>query len=157
MLFLFISDEEHKLETEPRKVIGSMKDGQYIDYDMRLSAQCNRVMVLDGHTECVSVKLAKKATIEEVQRCMEEWHVPAVSKLPSCPAKALVVLPGNDRPQPRLDRNIGGGYTVSVGRVRECPLFDVKFVLLSHNTVLGAAGGSILNAELAIARGFISH
>lgn len=142
----FIGGEEDKLETETLKILG--------DADIKISAACNRVPVIDGHTECVSVKLRAPASLEEVRRAFEEFRgEPQRLGLPSAPERPLHLLDERDRPQPRLDRNRDRGMATSIGRLRPCPLFHYKFVLLSHNTLRGAAGGSILVAELAIAQG----
>jgi aspartate-semialdehyde dehydrogenase len=147
------------MEIEPCKILGryDSKEVKFYDLEMDVSAHCNRVQVADGHTECVSIKLKKPATIEQVLEVLENWKPSLFSEyqLPSSPAKALQVLKQVDRPQPRLDRNIGNGFTVTVGRVRKCKIFDLKITLLSHNSVLGAAGGSILNAELAKEKGYL--
>lgn len=164
----FISGEEDKMEVEPQKILGDIAaaeegDGfgdlpQFVPADFVVSAQCNRVHVIDGHTECVSVKLRKPATVAQVEECMRQWQSEAQTlRLHSAPAHPLFVHSAENRPQPRLDRDRDNGFVVTVGRVRTCPLLDFKFTLCSHNTVLGAAGGSILNAELAVAKGFLSH
>eukprot|EP00741_Cyanophora_paradoxa_P006151 tig00000944_g5964.t1 len=153
----FIDGEEPKVEAEPNKILGGWDGNAFVDANMKLSAHCNRVHVIDGHTECVSLKLKKKATAAEVEEVLRNYSTPDLEKmnLPSLPKQHIIVRSEKDRPQPRLDREANSGYTVTVGRVRECPLFDIKFVLLSHNTVIGAAGGSILNAELACAKGYL--
>uniref|UniRef100_A0A6B2L865 Aspartate-semialdehyde dehydrogenase n=1 Tax=Arcella intermedia TaxID=1963864 RepID=A0A6B2L865_9EUKA len=158
----FISGEEEKLQIEPLKILGNLKpeaDGpnsntEYESLDFKVSAQCTRVPVIDGHTECVSLEFEKKPTLEEIKGVLGNYTA-AYQKydLPSKPPKDLLLLEANDRPQPRLD--LSNGNIVSVGRVRPCPLFDYKLVLLSHNTVIGAAGGSILNAELAKVKGYL--
>jgi aspartate-semialdehyde dehydrogenase len=148
-----IGGEEPKLESEPLKILGSVKNNTFEPADFRVSAHCNRVNVINGHTECVSVKLKTKASVEEVVKAMTEFTSEAQTlKLPSAPPAPIVVLEGVARPQPRLDRDVGDGYVCTVGRVRECPLFDIKFVVCSHNTVIGAAGGALLNAELCYAK-----
>eukprot|EP01120_Amphizonella_sp_Union-15-10_P005137 TRINITY_DN15881_c0_g1_i1.p1 TRINITY_DN15881_c0_g1~~TRINITY_DN15881_c0_g1_i1.p1 ORF type:complete len:323 (-),score=65.44 TRINITY_DN15881_c0_g1_i1:119-994(-) len=154
----FISGEEEKMQNETRKILGTLTDSQdqlFDDYPIAVSAHCNRVPVIDGHTECVSLKLKKPADPEQIEKILADFHPTFFDKLSSAPRRPIEVMSQNDRPQPRLDREIGQGYTVSVGRVRKCRVLDVKFVLLSHNTVIGAAGGSILNAELALAKGYI--
>merc|ERR1711865_558407 len=109
------------------------------DADFKISAHCNRVNVIDGHTECVSIKLKKPTTIEDIKKVFNEYTSEAQRlKLPSAPPQPIVVLEDDTRPQPRLDRMRDNGYVVSVGRIRECPLFDFKFVFVSHNTVIGA-------------------
>ena len=156
----YISGEEPKMESEPRKILGGINGAaDAFEYsDIRISAQCNRVHVIDGHTECVSVKLKRSpANIDELLDCLRAYSSAAQTlKLASAPPMPLHVFTSDDRPQPRLDRHKGNGMTVCIGRVRECPLFDYKFVITSHNTVIGAAGGSILNAELALAEGYIN-
>lgn len=137
---------EDKLETEAQKIIGSVNDGVtgFVDQHLKVSAACNRVPVLDGHTACVSLRFAKRPppSAEEVKRAMREY-TSEVQTLgcPSAPSRAIVVMEEPDRPQPRLDREIDRGYAVSVGRIREdeSGIFDIKFVALSHNTVIGAA------------------
>ncbi|KAK8024159.1 hypothetical protein PG993_012225 [Apiospora rasikravindrae] len=161
----FISGEEDKLETEARKILGEINEAKtsFVEQDqLRVSAACNRVPVLDGHTACVSLKFKNQPapSAEEVKKALSEY-VSEAQKLgcPSAPEQSIKVF-GDDepnRPQPRLDRDLGRGYTVSVGRVREdeSGIFDIKFVALSHNTVIGAAGSSILNAEAAVLKGYI--
>jgi aspartate-semialdehyde dehydrogenase len=158
----FISGEEEKLQIEPQKILGDLKQTEtdnkknmaFVPASFTVSAHCNRVPVIDGHTECVSLDFETNPTIEEVKKVLQNY-VAAYQKykLPSAPAKDIQLLELNDRPQPRLD--IYQGNTVSVGRVRRCELFHTKFVLLSHNTYIGAAGGSILNAELAKVKGYL--
>lgn len=153
----FISGEEDKLESEAQKILGSVNKDitGFEDQHLRVSAACNRVPVLDGHTACVSLRFAKRPppSAEEVKQAMREY-VSDAQKLgcPSAPQNAIVVMEEPDRPQPRLDRETDRGYAVSVGRVREdeSGIFDIKFVALSHNTVIGAAGSSILNAEICV-------
>lgn len=157
----FISGEEDKLETEAQKILGPVNDDKtgFVDQSLRISAACNRVPVLDGHTACVSLRFQKRPppSAEEVKQAMREY-VSEAQRIgcPSAPDKAIVVMEEPDRPQPRLDRLTDRGYAVSVGRVREdeSGIFDIKFVALSHNTVIGAAGSSILNAEAAVVMGF---
>lgn len=154
----YIGNEEDKLETEPQKILGRLEDeGQRIvPADITLSSQCNRVAVLDGHTECVSVLLAQRASPNEVSEVLRQFSAaPQQLALPSAPRHPIHVTTQADRPQPRLDRGRDRGMAVTVGRLRPCSLFDYKFVALSHNTLRGAAGGSILVAELAIARGLV--
>lgn len=144
----FIRDEEDKVETEPLKILG--------DSTLRISAQCNRVAVNDGHLECVSVKLKKKASEAEI---IEAWRSfksePQALALPSAPEQPIHYFEEENYPQPKLHRLLDKGMAVSIGRLRPCPLFDFKFALLSHNTIRGAAGGAILNAELMLKRGLI--
>mmetsp|Transcript_5977 Transcript_5977/g.25231 ORF Transcript_5977/g.25231 Transcript_5977/m.25231 type:complete len:357 (+) Transcript_5977:349-1419(+) len=151
-----IGGEEGKMETEAKKILGTCVDGSFQDADFMISAMCNRVHVIDGHTEAVSMQLKTKATPEEVIDAIRSY--PSVAKslgLPSAPAKDVDYNDAPDRPQPRLDRMVGNGYTVTIGRVRECNVLDIKLVLLGHNTIVGAAGGSILNAELCCVEGLV--
>jgi aspartate-semialdehyde dehydrogenase len=151
----FISGEEEKMESEPQKLLGKWDGARFIDAGLGLSAHCNRVPVLDGHLECVSLSLEKVASLNEVREALRNFEVPAdLASLPTAVRHPIVVLDGDDRPQPRRDVNAGNGMAAVVGRVRECPLLDVKLTLLSHNLVRGAAGAALLNAELLAARGF---
>lgn len=159
----YISGEEEKLETEAQKILGSMNKEATAFQDqsgLTIGATCTRVGVTDGHMAFVSLRFAKRPppSAEEVKAAMRDY-VAEAQKLgcPSAPEQAIVVFDEPDRPQPRLDRDISGGYAVSVGRVREGKggHFDIRFAALSHNTVIGAAGSSILNAEAAIIKGFI--
>ena len=151
----FIGGEEEKLETETLKIMGHLEDNRIRFSECRISAHTNRVFVEDGHMECVSVELEKKATPDEVARVLGQFtSLPQELKLPSAPVRPIVVTTDRDRPQPRLDRDAGAGMSAVVGRIRECPVFDIRFVVLSHNTIRGAAGAAILNAELMKAKGF---
>jgi len=116
--------------------------------DAKVSAHCNRVAVEDGHTECVSIKLRSKATREEILAAWSEFAPLAGQRLPSAPEQPVEFDASPDRPQPRLDRMRGHGMASTVGRLRECSLLDWKFVVLSHNTIRGAAGAAVLNAEV---------
>lgn len=150
----WIGGEEEKMESETRKILGRWNGQEVEPAAVVVSAHCNRVAVIDGHTECVSVRLGTKAGIDAVRDALAGFSgVPQELRLPSAPERPLLLSDRPDRPQPRLDRDQGGGMAVTVGRLRPCPIFDYKFVALSHNTVRGAAGGAILLAELAIARG----
>jgi aspartate-semialdehyde dehydrogenase len=150
----FISGEEEKIETETRKILGRLEDGAIRDADVTVSAQCNRVAVLDGHTACVSVELERKASAAAIIEAWREFRAaPQDLRLPSAPARPVHYLEAPDAPQPRLHRDLDRGMATVIGRLRPCPVFDWRFVALSHNTVRGAAGGSILAAELAIAQG----
>jgi aspartate-semialdehyde dehydrogenase len=154
----YIGGEEEKLEHEPRKLLGTLKEDRVADAPFVISAQCNRVPVRDGHTECVSVEFERKLTPDEVIAALEGFRgPPEVAELPSSPAQPIVVRREDDRPQPIRDRDAEHGMAVVVGRVRPCPLFGIKFVLLGHNTLRGAAGGSIHNAELLVAQGWIAR
>lgn len=158
----YIPGEEDKIQAEACKILGTLKGDLtgFINQPMRISAACNRVPVLDGHTVCVSLRFARRPppSLSEVRDAMKEY-VSEIQSLgcPSAPQHAIVVMDEPDRPQPRLDRETDRGYAVSVGRIREDPsgIFDIQFVALSHNTILGAAGSSILNAEAAILKGYL--
>jgi aspartate-semialdehyde dehydrogenase len=154
----FISGEEEKMEAEPQKLLGKWDGRRFVDAGLGLSAHCNRVPVLDGHLECVSLSLKKIASLGEVREALRAFEVsPELASLPSAVRHPIVVLDEPDRPQPRRDVNAGDGMAAVVGRVRECPLLDVKLTLLSHNLVRGAAGAALLNAELLAARGFFNR
>ena len=152
----FISGEEEKMETEPQKLLGKWDGSRFVDAGVGLTAHCNRVPVLDGHLECVSIGLKKIASLREVQEALRSFEVDAeVGALPSALRHPIVVVDEENRPQPRRDVDAEGGMAAVVGRVRECPLLDVKLTLLSHNLVRGAAGAAVMNAELLAARGFL--
>jgi aspartate-semialdehyde dehydrogenase len=149
----FIGGEEEKMEAETLKILGS--DGGRTPYPAAVSAHTNRVAVIDGHTMTFSVDLRSKPPIDDVIAALREFSGrPQQLDLPSAPKPAIVVAAENDRPQPRLDADRGDGMTVTVGRVRPCKVFHTKMVALGHNTVRGAAGAAILNAELMAAEGF---
>jgi len=152
----YIGGEEEKMECETRKILGRF-DGEGIELaDFPVSAQCNRVAVEDGHTESVSVQLRTKASAREITQVLQEFYGPPQQlRLPSAPERPVVVMDAQDRPQPRFDVNLYGGMTAIVGRIRPCSVLDFKFTVLGHNTVRGAAGASILNAELLKAQGFL--
>ena len=148
----FIKNEEEKMQEECAKLLGSL-DGDHVKLlDFKLSAHCNRVAVEDGHTECVSIKLRRPASYEQVLEAWREFRplagVHEGHPLPSAPEQPVEYEEMLDRPQPRLDRMRGAGMAATVGRLRPCTLFDWKFVVLSHNTIRGAAGAAVLNAEL---------
>jgi aspartate-semialdehyde dehydrogenase len=148
--------EEEKVEWEPRKMIGKMNNGRIDLADIKFSVHANRVAVIDGHTVCASVELASPAEPEAAEAVLREYRAPAsASELPSSPRPVIEVRNEADRPQPRLDRLTGKGMTTVVGRVRRDPILDLKFVVLSHNTIRGAAGGSIYNAELLVNEGLL--
>jgi aspartate-semialdehyde dehydrogenase len=154
----YISGEEEKSEVEPRKILGSIGKGKIVpDESIKISAHCNRVAVYDGHTACVSLKFAgKKPGTKEIISIWQNFSgLPQELKLPSAPIPPIIYRDEIDRPQPRHDRDAGNGMAVTVGRLRECNVFDYRFVGLHHNTVRGAAGGSILTAELLLSRGYI--
>ena len=149
--------EEEKIESEPLKILGTFERGAVTPACMRVSAQVNRVAVEHGHTACMSVKLAAAATPEEAMHALRSW-TGAISELalPSAPAQPVIVAMERDRPQPRRDVNAGNGMSVVVGRVRADPMLDLRLVAMGHNTIRGAAGASILNAELMFARGLLA-
>ena len=154
----FIKGEEEKSEKEPLKILGNIVDGAVVYNDsIKISAHCNRVPVTDGHTACVSMQFSnKKPEIEEIKELWKNFKsVPQELELPTAPHNPIIYHEDIDRPQPRKDRDADKGMAVSVGRLRECNVFDYRFVGLSHNTIRGAAGGAILIAELLKARGFI--
>lgn len=155
-LIPLIAGEEAKLETEAKKILGRLEHGQLSPAGLSISATCVRVPISDGHTLSVSVELERPAELGELRAAWEDFTAPDdVRALPTAPERPVVLLDEPDAPQPRLHRMLGDGMTASVGRVRECPLFDWKFVTLSHNTLRGAAGGAVLAAELAVARGYL--
>ena len=149
----YIGNEEEKMEEETLKLLGKLEGHGVTPLEARISASCNRVAVVDGHTESVSIKLKKAATREEILAAWAEFDPLAGQGLPTAPQPPVVWVPQVDRPQPRLDRNRGKGMAVTVGRLRPCGLLDWKFTALSHNTIRGAAGATILNAELLASLG----
>ncbi|ODV62120.1 aspartate-semialdehyde dehydrogenase [Ascoidea rubescens DSM 1968] len=159
----YISGEEEKMEWEVKKILGSYETSSneiklLSDKEIKVSAQCNRVPVSDGHTECISFKFKSRPapSVEQVKQAMSEYVCDAYKLgCPSAPPHSIIVLDEANRPQPRLDRNRGNGYAVTVGRVREDPIFDFKMVVLSHNTIIGAAGAGILIAEYLLAKRLI--
>jgi aspartate-semialdehyde dehydrogenase len=152
----FIRNEEEKMEEETRKLLGSLNGSKVIPGAFAMSAQCNRVAVEDGHTESVSVRLKKKAKPEEIIAAWDGYRAePQELKLPSAPHRPVVYLDAHDRPQPRFDVDMGAGMSAAVGRLRPCGVLDWKFTVLSHNTIRGAAGAAVLNAELLKAKGYL--
>jgi aspartate-semialdehyde dehydrogenase len=152
----FIPNEEAKLESETLKILGTREGAAIRPAAMVLSTHTNRVAVVDGHMEVVSIGFGRRVRPEEAALAIEEFEAPAaVRKLPSTPARIVEIDRHPDRPQPRLDLDRGGGMTVTVGRIRPCPLLDLRMVLLSHNTVRGAAGAAVQNAELLVAEGWV--
>ncbi|MBP7460182.1 MAG: aspartate-semialdehyde dehydrogenase [Candidatus Delongbacteria bacterium] len=150
-----IKGEEEKMETEPLKILGKLqKDGTIRQSNFKISAHCNRVAVIDGHTESVTVKLKTKADPPQIIKAWREFRSQAqILNLPTAPLQPIYYHEQENYPQPRLLRNLDKGMAVSIGRLRPCPIMDYKFTLLSHNTVRGAAGGAILNAELLVKKG----
>jgi len=150
----FIGGEDEKVESETRKILGKVTRGAVIDADMSVSAQCNRVNVTDGHMASIRVKLARSASVDEIRETLASFTAePQKLELHSAPAKPIIVRDEIDRPQPRLDRDAGKGMSVTVGRIMPDNVFDYRFVALGHNTIRGAAGAAILNAELLVERG----
>jgi len=154
----FISGEEEKMEKEPQKLLGRWDGSRFVEAGLGISAHCNRVPVENGHLECLSVSLKKIATLCEVREALRNFTVSdELAALPTAVRNPVVVLDEENRPQPRRDVNAGNGMAAVVGRVRECPLLDVKLTLLSHNLLRGAAGAALLNAELLASRGFLTR
>lgn len=154
----YIGGEEEKMAAEPLKLLGALAGGRVAPASFAISAQCNRVPVLDGHLECLSVKLQRAADAEAVRAAFLAFESPIADLgLPSAPDRLFHVFDEAHFPQPRRHAALGRGMTVSIGRIRPCPVLDVKFVALVHNTVRGAAGGAVLNAELLIRRGYLTH
>jgi len=154
----FIGGEEEKIEAETLKLLGQLNEGVIKDAAIEVSAQCNRVNVSDGHMASIRVKLARQASPDQVREVLASFtSEPQDLKLHSAPARPIIVRNETDRPQPRLDRDAGNGMTVTVGRIAPDNVLDFRFVALGHNTIRGAAGAAILNAELLVARGYLSQ
>jgi aspartate-semialdehyde dehydrogenase len=152
----FISGEEQKMESESRKILGAWSTGQFQDAPVRLSAHCNRVPVREGHLECISVELERRVSLDDIRTAWEEFRgEPQRLGLPTAPAHPILYREELDRPQPSRDRLAGAGMSVTIGRLRPCDVLQYKFVCLSHNTIRGAAGAALLNAELAYVRGLV--
>ena len=152
----FIGGEEPKMESETQKILGSFAGGKIEALNAKVSASCNRVPVVDGHTICVSVQFEKKPSEQEIIAALNGFRgVPQEKKLPSAPAQPVIYMEQVDRPQPRRDVERENGMAVFVGRLRKCPVLDYKFVALGHNTVRGAAGAAVLNAELMKVQGLL--
>jgi aspartate-semialdehyde dehydrogenase len=153
----YIRNEEEKMEEETLKLLGELNATKVTPARFAMSAQCNRVAVEDGHTESVSVRFKTKAKPAEIIAAWNEYRSePQELDLPNAPARPVVYLEANDRPQPRFDVEMGRGMTTVVGRLRPCGVLDWKFTVLSHNTIRGAAGAAVLNAELLKAKGYLS-
>ena len=153
----YIGGEEEKLESETLKMLGDWREGEgFVDAPLVVSAHCNRVATREGHLECASIELEHDASPEEIIAAWEEYVAePQQLKLPSAPERALLYRREQDRPQTIRDRDAGNGMTVTLGRLRPCPILSYKFVMLGHNTIRGAAGGSVLNAELCVHHGLV--
>ncbi len=153
----YIGDEEPKIEREMNKMLGDAGHDRIVRAGFAVSAHANRVPTINGHLACLSIKCSRAVTVEEAYEALSSWTGdPACHGLPSSPPRALIVTDVIDRPQTRRDVDAGGGMAVTVGRIRKDPILDIKFVALSHNTIRGAAGGSILNAEVIISAGLHS-
>jgi aspartate-semialdehyde dehydrogenase len=152
----YIAKEEEKMEEETQKLLGTLNGARVVAAPFAMSAQCNRVAVEDGHTESVSIRMKKKAAPEEIIAVWNDYRAePQQLRLPSAPECPVVYLNAPDRPQPRFDCDLGAGMTAAVGRLRRCNVLDWKFTVLSHNTIRGAAGAALLNAELLKAKGYL--
>ena len=152
----YIRNEEEKMQEELGKLLGKYKGRQVVNADFPVSAHCNRVAVEDGHTESISIKLKKRATAEKIIAAWREFRGQTADlMLPFAPAEVIFYDERPDRPQPRIDLDRGHGMTVTCGRLRPCSLLDWKFTMLSHNTIRGAAGAALLNAELLKAQGYL--
>ena len=152
----YIGGEEEKMQIETQKILGDLRNGSVSPLDAKVSAQCNRVPVVDGHMVCTSVEFEKTPDLEALKSAIRNFtSVPQQRNLPSAPAKPVVYMDQQDRPQPRRDVERENGMAVFVGRLRECPVFHAKFLACGHNTVRGAAGASVLNAELMMTEGLI--
>ena len=152
----YISKEEEKMEEETRKLLGRLDGSKIVPGAFMVSVHCNRVAVEDGHTESVSLKLTKKAQPDEIVQAWQEFRsVPQEMELPSAPKEPLRYVTAVDRPQPRLDVDAGAGMTATIGRLRPCNVLDWRFTVLSHNTIRGAAGAAVLNAELLKVQGYL--
>jgi aspartate-semialdehyde dehydrogenase len=143
----FISGEELKVETEPHKILGKLEGGKFVAADMQISASCTRVNVQDGHLESVNIGLRNKASLDDLIESWEKFDPLRGLGLPFAPTPPLIYRREDDRPQPHRDKKEGGGMTCVIGRLRKCSILDYKFFVLSHNTIRGAAGAAILNAE----------
>ncbi|MDT4953946.1 MAG: aspartate-semialdehyde dehydrogenase [Acidobacteriota bacterium] len=150
----FIASEEEKIESETLKILGRFEGGKIKDAPMKVSAQCNRVNVTDGHLAAVRVQLSKPAQLSDLRETFASFSsLPQELRLHSAPSRPIIVRDEEDRPQPRLDRDAGNGMSITIGRLKEDAVMDYRFVALSHNTIRGAAGAAILNAELLLATG----
>lgn len=152
----YIANEEEKMEEETQKLLGTLNGSRIDPAPFAMSAQCNRVAVEDGHTESIAIRMNKKPSAEEIIAAWNNFRPePQQLRLPSAPAQPVVYMSAADRPQPRFDCDRGRGMTTSVGRLRKCSVLDWKFTVLAHNTIRGAAGAAVLNAELLKAKGYL--
>jgi aspartate-semialdehyde dehydrogenase len=152
----FIGGEEEKMQQETQKILGDFAGDSLRPLNAKVSAHCNRVPVVDGHTVTISVEFERKPTRDDIIRALVNYRsVPQERKLPSAPPQPVIYMQENDRPQPRRDAERERGMAVFVGRLRECPVLDYKFVAMGHNTIRGAAGAAVLNAELMYSEGLL--
>lgn len=152
----YIGGEEEKMQQETQKILGGVANGQAAPLRTKVSAHCNRVAALDGHTVVTSIEFAARPSLGEIQEAFHSFRgLPQERNLPSAPPVPVVFMPEIDRPQPRRDAARENGMSVFVGRVRECPVLHAKFVACGHNTIRGAAGAAVLNAELMVSEGFL--
>jgi aspartate-semialdehyde dehydrogenase len=152
----YISGEEEKVERETRKLLGRFSEGQVAPGEFIVSAHCNRVLVEDGHTESISISLRSKASVDDLVAVWREFRgLPQERRLPSAPEHPIVIREEHDRPQPKFDLSVEGGMATVIGRVRACPVLQFKYTALSHNTIRGAAGAALLNAELMKSEGYL--
>ncbi|MFC1997987.1 aspartate-semialdehyde dehydrogenase [Chloroflexota bacterium] len=155
-LIPYINSEEEKIQSETCLLLGEMKAGERTPAEIGVSVQVNRVPVSDGHTLSIALKFERPTSVDEAIQVLEDFRGPvSIRDLPSAPENPILVRREIDRPQPRRDRNANNGMSVTVGRVRPCPLLDLRMVSVVHNTLRGAASGSILNAELLVSEGFV--
>jgi aspartate-semialdehyde dehydrogenase len=151
----YIPKEEEKMEEETQKLLGTLNGARVVPAPFAMSAQCNRVAVEDGHTESIAIRLKQKAKAEEIIAAWNDFRAePQQLRLPSAPEQPVLYMTAPDRPQPRFDCDLGAGMTTAVGHLRKCNVLDWKFTVLSHNTIRGAAGAALLNAELLKAKGY---
>ncbi len=151
----FIRDEEEHMQMESLKILGTLSLGKIKTANIGMSAQCNRVAVRYGHTECVSIKLSKKTDTHEIIKAFNSFNPLKSMKLPSSPEHPIVYVSEDNRPQPKLDVNAEKGMASVVGRLRACEVLDYKFVVLGHNLIRGAAGAAILTAELLKSKNYL--
>jgi aspartate-semialdehyde dehydrogenase len=152
----YVGGEEEKIEQETQKILGGVSNGEAVPLNARVSAHCHRVAVADGHTVATSVDFSSKPNTRDIQRAIEHFRgVPQDRNLPSAPRQPVIYMPQQDRPQPRRDVCRENGMSVFVGRVRDCTVLHAKFVACGHNTIRGAAGAAVLNAELMVSEGFL--
>jgi len=152
----YVGGEEEKMEQETQKILGGVSNGKAVPLNARVSAHCHRVAVADGHTVATSVEFSSKPAARDIQHAIEHFRgVPQDRNLPSAPPQPIIYMPQQDRPQPRRDVSRENGMSVFVGRIRDCSVLHTKFVACGHNTIRGAAGAAVLNAELMVSEGFL--